>query len=140
MASMKHAVILIVAAISAPALATPCSGIDRTLTEDRKVSLSPIITQQVSRGFNDVESVGVLQSFHYQDWYVIYVDTHASDDAFLFYKGDPAHNDYLSLLSGTFLKQDEGKVLKSLQRGKAKEIPKPLARCIAWHVTNERDI
>ncbi|MES1982623.1 MAG: hypothetical protein V4443_09110 [Pseudomonadota bacterium] len=132
---MKHFSIYILATISTTALASPCTGIDRTLTEERKAILLPIITKQVAQQLHNVESVEVLQSFHYRDWYIINVNTHVSDEGYLFYKGDPSKNNYLTILAGAYTKDDERFVLKSIQDGKAKGIPKALARCIAWHVT-----
>jgi hypothetical protein len=126
---------VLMAIISSAALASPCTGIDRTLTEERKAALAPIISRQVAQQLHDVESVEVIQSFYYRDWYIIEVNTHVSDEGFLIYKGDPSKGNYLKILAGAYTKEDERVILKSIQVGKTKGIPKVLARCIAWHLT-----
>lgn len=122
---------------AAAALASPCTDIDRSLTEERKAVLSPIIAKQVAQQLNNVKSVKVLQSFHYQDWYIILVDTHVSDDGYLFYKGDPTKSTYLRILAGAYMESEEESILKIILGGNTKGIPKALARCISWHVTKE---
>jgi hypothetical protein len=134
---MKYFYTFILAIISTTALASPCTDIDRTLTEERKAVLAPIIANQVAQQLQNVESVEVLQSFHYRDWYIINVNTHVSDEGFLIYKGDPTKNNYLTILAGAYTRDDERFILKSIQRGKTKGIPKALARCIAWHLTKD---
>jgi hypothetical protein len=89
---MKYFYTFIFAIISTTAMASPCTGIDRTLAEERKAVLAPIIANQVAQQLQNVKSVEVLQSFHYRDWYIINVNTHASDEGFLVYKGDPTKN------------------------------------------------
>jgi hypothetical protein len=55
--------------------ASPCTGIDRTLTDAQKHAWAPVIAKQLH-----VANVDVLQVFREGDWRVIYVDTHVSDN------------------------------------------------------------
>jgi hypothetical protein len=136
---MKHFLIFLFASISTTALASPCTDIDRTLTDERKLVLAPVIAKQVAQELNDVKSVEVLQSFHYQDWHVFLVDSHVSDEGYLFYKSDPTKGSYLRVLAGTYMEDEEGATLKTILGGETKGIPNALARCMAWHLTKERN-
>src|SRR5271168_1716686 len=90
-----------VAASSAWA-ASPCDGVDRSLTNKRKVALAPEIARQL-----DASSVDVLQSFRTGDWSIIYVDSHKADEAFLFSAHDPLTHHYITLWSGAAAYNEE---------------------------------
>ena len=74
----------IVAISSVACASTPCDGVNRSLSKERIVVLSPVIAKQLH-----VSTVDVLQSFRMDRWSIIYVETHESDEAFLFYADDP---------------------------------------------------
>jgi hypothetical protein len=92
-----------------------CDGVDRSLTTEHRSAWAPEVAKQLS-----VSSVEVLQSFRLDGWNILYVDTHQSDEAFLFYARDPLTSHYWALKN-------------------APNIPLKLASCFAWHVTKDRD-
>jgi len=112
---------------------SPCSGIDRGLTDARKSALAPALARQLQ-----VSTVDVLQSFAARGWTIIYVATHESDNAFLFFSGDPLANHYITLWGGAATKDEEHDI-KDWTFKNAPGIPQQLASCFAWHVTDDRD-
>jgi len=113
--------------------ASPCAGVDRTLIDDRKAQLAPIIANQLN-----IKSVEVLQSYRYRGWYIIYVATPVSDEEFLFYNGEPSLHKYITAWSGA-AKMDEGAEIERWVVQHAAGIPQELASCFAYHVTRARD-
>jgi hypothetical protein len=131
---MKRIALALALVVQAVAHATLCNGVDRTLTEERKGQLSPVIASQMN-----IESAEILQSYKYAGWYIIYVNTHVSDEAFLFFGGDPLQNKYLTAWGGAAA-VFEGPQIKRWVQKNAKGIPAKLASCFAWHVTKDRDL
>lgn len=121
-------------AASVAANAASCDGIDRTLTEARKLELAPVIAKQIK-----VRSVDVLQSYRNGNWHIIYVKTHVTDNAFIFFKSDPLKSQYLVAWGGRADPDEELEIAKWVKQ-KAKGIPPTLAKCFAWHVTKDRDL
>ena len=83
------------------------------------------------------KTVDVMESFRFDGWSVLYVDTHETDDAWLFYSGDPARSHYVTLWGGAATRDEEGSV-RSWTTKNAPGIPRKLAACFAWHVTKDR--
>jgi hypothetical protein len=71
---------------------SPCDTVSRDLPSERKAVLAPEIAKQLN-----VTSVDVLQSFTLGSWQIIYVNTHESDEPFLFYSGDPLKTRYVTM-------------------------------------------
>jgi hypothetical protein len=116
------------------AQASPCEGIDRGEIENRNRKLASDIAAQLN-----VPGVDVLRSFKLDRWSIVYVDTHVSDQAFLFFKQDPVKSHYLILWSGVARRNEEPSIRKwALQN--APGIPKKLAACFAWYATEGRDL
>jgi hypothetical protein len=113
--------------------ARPCDGIDRGLTNARKLALAPALAKQLQ-----VSDVDVLQSFTALGWSIIYVDTHQSDPGFLFFSGDPLSSHYVTLWGGAATK-DEEQNIRNWALKNVPGIPQDLASCFAWHVTRDRD-
>ena len=113
--------------------ASPCAGVSRDLTSQRKAALAPEIAKQLR-----VRSVDVLQSFRLGGWEIIYVSTGESDEPFLFYSGDPLKSGYITLWSGAATIHEE-QAIKGWTLKNAPGIPRKLAACFAWHVTKDRD-
>jgi len=61
-----------------------------------------------------------------------------SDNPFLFYSGDPATSHYVALWSGG-AKRDEANEIEAWTLKNARGIPKELASCFAWYVTNNHN-
>jgi hypothetical protein len=125
---------LIFAALSACASEPPCANVSRSLTVERKEALAPAIAKQI-----EMPSIDVLQSFKLGDWSIIYVDTHQSDEVFLFYAHDPLTSRYVTMWSGGAARDEEEKI-RSWAVQNAPGIPAKLAGCFAWHVTKDRDL
>lgn len=123
------AVVLIVT--TSVSYASPCDGIDRTIVIDRAVSAE--IAKQLH-----VSKVDVLQSFRNDAWSIIYINTHETDNAFLFYSRSPLVGHYITLWSGAASKDEEQEIADWVFHN-APGIPSKLAKCFAWHVTNNRD-
>jgi hypothetical protein len=128
---MKILIFVLITLTAFSAHANPCDGIDRKLTGNRKSQLAPIIAKQLS-----IESVEIFDLFKYRGWYIILVETHISDEPFLIFKGDPVYNTYTTMWSGAAA-NFEGPEIKKWVLNNAKGIPAKLARCFAWHVTQE---
>lgn len=131
---MKRLAFALLGAVSFRVWAVPCTGVDRQLTEERKAELAPVIAKQLN-----IESAEILQSYRYHDWYIIYVNTHVSDEAFLFYKGDPTKSRYLTTWGGGATR-NEGPEITRWVHANASGVPGKLAACFAWHVTRDRDL
>ena len=114
--------------------ATPCDGVDRSLSEVRKNQLAPVIAKQLN-----VKSVEILQSFSYRNWFIIYANTHVSDNPFLFFSGDPTLGKQLTVWSGAATVDEEPEINQWVLNN-AKGIPSKLAGCFAWHVTKGRGL
>ena len=119
--------------------ASPCDGVSRSLTDERRTALAPGIARQLEASFGrPVAKVDVLQSFQFGGWDIIYVDTHESDEAFLFYAHDPLTSRYITMWSGAAMWNEEQEIRKWTVDN-APGIPLKLATCFAWHVTKDRD-
>ena len=112
---------------------SPCAGVDRGLSYARKSVLAPALAKQLH-----VSAVDVLQSFTASGWSIIYVDTHESDEFFLFFSGDPVTSPSVTGWGGA-ASDGEEKEIKDWTLKNAPGIPERLARCFAWHVTRDRD-
>src|SRR5260370_41072136 len=87
---LLQCVVVIAGATSATA-ATPCTGVDRSLTSQQKSAVAPEIAKQLK-----VKAVDVLQSFRTGGWSIFYVDTHEPDDAYGFYAHYPQRSGYIT--------------------------------------------
>jgi hypothetical protein len=115
---------------------SPCSGVDRTLTEKDKSNLKQPIAHQLKKDVKDVASAEILQLFRLGKWQIIYVETHASDGTYLFYDANPKTQPYLTLWSGAAMINEENDIFKWTTEH-AKGIPEKLAHCFSYHVTKE---
>src|SRR6185312_2051977 len=132
--SLAVATVLVVLTTTSAAHAAknPCTGVDRSLSDAEKARLAPVIARQVNR-----RSVGILQSFRYSGWTIIYQDYgDTADPAFLFYSRDPASQHYIAAWGGgaTIF---EGPSTRRWVMAHAPGIPRKLASCFAWHVTRD---
>jgi hypothetical protein len=127
---------LLVTVLSACASKPPCSDVNREdITPSQRRALEPEITRQLGAP----KRVQVLQSFRFEDWGIIYVNTYMSDEAFLFYKHNPLASHYVTLWSGAARHDEESDIL-SWTMENAPGIPPQLASCFAYHVTKDRDL
>jgi hypothetical protein len=109
---------------------SPCDSVDRQLTDKRKAELAPEIAKQL-----DVEKVDVLKSFRFEGWTILYVDSHAADEEFLFYSHDPLNSHCVTTWGGIAMKNEQ-RSIRAWTLKDAPGIPPKLAGCFAWYVTN----
>jgi hypothetical protein len=127
---------------AAAASSAECSGVDRTVTEETKARLAPLVAAQLETptdtGQLKVSTVDVLESFRSRAWTILYVDTHTSDNAFLFYRESATGARFVTLWAGA-ARSDEQRQIRQWVQKNAPGIPTRLANCFAWHVTQDRD-
>jgi len=114
-------------------MTVPYPEIDRSLDLKFASEVSPIIAKQLQKS-----RVNVLQSFKFEKWIILYVGPNGSDEAYLFYSGDPRTSQFLTLWSGG-ARTDEEQDIKDWVLKNAPGIPRRLAEYFAWHVTKNRD-
>lgn len=114
---------------------SPCDSINRSISESEKVRLAPILAKQLKRHL-DVTKVSVLQAFKYGTWQIYYVEPQDWDAVYLFFSNDPEKIEYLNLWGGVARPEEEADVL-SWTNKKVPGIPSTLAKCFAYHVTQE---
>lgn len=132
LATMKHAIFLLLSTLATHALGSPCSGIDRSLDGSRRAQLAPAIAKQLA-----TESVDVLQSFRYSGWSIIYVEPRDLEPAYLFFSAEPLKSSYITLWAGAATATDGPAIDRWVQQN-ARGIPTQLASCFAFHVTHDR--
>ncbi|MGA2206743.1 MAG: hypothetical protein ABSG10_08425 [Terracidiphilus sp.] len=111
---------------------TPCDGVDRSLTDERKAALSRRIGELQAR------KLDVLQSFQFGGWTILYVEPHTSDEEFLFYSDDPMTGRYITEWGGVAARFEEREIRRWTLKN-VPGIPPKLAGCFAWHVTNDQN-
>jgi hypothetical protein len=129
-------VLLLVLGFAIPRVAwseSPCDSVNRGLTYKNKAEWAPVIARQLR-----AQKVDVLQSFRFESWSIIYVDTHEADEVFLFYSRDPLNSHFVTMWSGAAMSNEEQSI-RAWTIKNAPSIPPKLASCFAWHVTSDRD-
>lgn len=111
---------------------SPCDGIKQQMSAERQKYLQTSVAKQLNASTVDLLAVFVLSG-----WSVLYVDTHKSDEVFLFYPGDPANTSFLTMWSGAAMR-DEAPAIETWALKNAPGIPKALAGCFAWYATAGR--
>ncbi len=111
---------------------TPCTKHQRYLPPEQTARLQSLVSKQL-----DIPSISVLATFAFDTWLVLYIDTHRSDEVFLFYPADPSTVSYSTMWSGA-ASRAESKAIESWALTNAKGIPRPLAQCFAWYATAGR--
>jgi hypothetical protein len=127
------AVVCFIVITAAAFAASPCAGVNRNLTPQRKAVVAPEIAKQLH-----FKSVDVLQSLQFGSWTIFYVNTDESDEMFVFYADDPLRSRYITLWSGAVVSNEE-EAISAWTLKNAPGIPRRLATCFAWHVTKARD-
>jgi hypothetical protein len=119
---------------SAASAGTPCDGVDRTLRVDQKAALRRAIAQQLK-----VPKPEILQTFRLGDWSIVYAATGGADRTFVFFKGSPERNRYITRWAGA-AQSGEEEAIEKWTLENAPGIPSTLAQCFAYHVTQDRDM
>jgi TctA family transporter len=110
----------------------PCDRIKQQLSIDRQKFLQTSVAKQLN-----ASTVELLAAFASGGWSVLYVDTHQSDEVFLFYSTDPANTSFLNMWSGAAMR-NEAPAIESWAIKSTPGIPKALAGCFAWYATAGR--
>jgi hypothetical protein len=126
---MRVVIAIVTSIITLAANASPCDGIDRSLSDTRKAQLELVIAKG-----ERVAKIQVLQSFKSGSWQIIYIENYVSDEPFLFYPSDPMITKPITAWSGAATIHEE-KEMKAWALKNAPGIPEDLASCFAWHVT-----
>ncbi len=132
----KRRCLLLTVACLATAVAraeSPCDGVSRILTDAQRAAWAPSIAKQMA-----VPTVDLLKAFSIGDWRIVNVDTHQSDEGFLFYDRDPSAGRYKSLWGGVAMKDEEREIM-SWTLTNVPGIPTKLASCFSWYVTHNRN-
>jgi hypothetical protein len=130
---LQIVVFIVSVGIALPAWSmSPCDSVDQGLTDNSKAALAPVITRQLR-----AKTVDILQSFRFDGWTILYVDSHEADETFLFYSRDPLHSRYITMWSGAAASNEEQSIKNGMLKS-AQGIPPRLAGCFAWYVTNNR--
>ena len=110
----------------------PCAHVGRALPSDPRVGAALAVQLHAP-------SARVLQSFTLRGWRILYVETPAADDAYVFFSGDPARRHYVTLWAGA-AESGETESIRAWALENAPGIPPLLAACFADHVTRHRDM
>ncbi len=114
--------------------AYPCEGVDRQLNPGEKEKLASAVASS-----EELAKAEVLESFSFNAWKIVYVNTYESDEAYYFYDRFPdGKSKSLTIWSGAATVFETSQIEKWILDN-AKGIPKELASCFAWHVTLNRD-
>jgi hypothetical protein len=111
---------------------TPCDGIKQQMSVEWQKPLQTSVARQLN-----ASTVDLLAAFKSGGWSVLYVDTHQSDEVFLFYSADPANTSFLNMWSGAAV-QNEAPAIEAWTLKNVPGIPKALADCFAWYATAGR--
>jgi hypothetical protein len=145
--TMKNVSYAMAFILSVQAICSPCTGVNRALSKDDRDRFSAIVSDQLKKKeltsviteHLQTEPVEVLQSFEYRHSRVLYINTHVTDEVYLFFKSDPASSLYLTSWGGAAASEEGPEIVKWLRREAAGLSPK-LMQCFAWHVTQDRDM
>ena len=134
----------IAALVAAIALAMPglaqardlsaCRGVDFSLTPHRRAALTPALLSKLKAEDNRIADIEILNSYRYGGWTILYINSHISDEFFLFFHGDPRRTRYVASFQGA-VGVDEGPETKSWTLANAPGIPLRLADCFVALVT-----
>ena len=137
-------VVLMFAAFSTYASASPCDGVDRNLPSSRKEVLAPEIVKQLNETLDpeiakelNIQYVDIIRSFRIGGWSILFIKPDRGEVLFLFYVHDPLTSYYVAMWSGVAMSSEE-KAIRSWTFKNVPGIPKKLAACFAWHVTNDK--
>lgn len=109
---------------------TPCDGVDRRLSDDRKAQLEIAIAKEQRR-----EMVKVFESFNSDGWFILFTDASEGDEPYMFYSNDPVDGGHpVTLWSGAATIFETSEVEQWVKEN-APGIPARVASCFAWHVT-----
>ena len=125
---------LIMSFLTQPAWSvSPCDNVDRSLTDTSKTVLAPVIASQLH-----AKKVDVLQSYRFDGWTILYVNSHDSDETFLL---SPTTRS-ITVTSQCGVVPRHGMRSKASESGHSKTLQVSLGSwlsCFAWHVTSDRD-
>jgi hypothetical protein len=139
---MNTTALVALALIASGAVAAPCSGVDRSLSSAKRISLAPIVELHLKAQLDPqvaahvyVQATDVLHAFRVGRWQIIHVNNHATDDPYVFYADSPSRSaGYIVAWAGAAAASEEQEVARWAMAS-APGIPNQLATCFAWYVT-----
>jgi hypothetical protein len=135
---MKRALAAVLIAATTPAVAAPCAKVDRTLSDSLRTQFAPSIEAHLKTQLAptaQVRAADVLNVFRVGSWHVVQVNTHVTDDPYLFYSKPPSNvSRYVAVWAGGAA-DSEGAEIAAWVIHNAPGIPTDLATCFAWYVT-----
>ena len=88
---MIAALLIAIASVARQGGAEPCNGVDRSLSADQRASVAPAVERHLKNVLEPqvaapvrVDSADVLGVFRIAQWEVIHVDSHATDDLYVY--------------------------------------------------------
>jgi hypothetical protein len=142
---------LVVVSFATTGYALPCDGVARNkLTAQEKSAFIPAIGNHWNASVNIkypketadhlqiTQPIEIVTEYHVKDWMIIEINNHLTDFDYLFYRGTPLLNTYVTDWSGAAQVDEEEEITKWVTEH-ANGIPSELAHCFAWHVTKEPD-
>lgn len=144
---MKRLLLLCLALVFARAsFAAPCEGVDRSFPDTTKRAYLSAVERHLNAQLGaqvgaaiKLEPADFLARLQLGRWQIIYVNSHVSDEPYLFYEQPPTlSKGYLFTWAGAAT-DDEGPAIVEWLKTQAPKMPAALAQCFAWHVTAERE-
>lgn len=108
----------------------PCDPFIRTLDATQHSRLTHALERDLSPA-----RVTVLATFAQRDWQLVYIRTDRSDNAYVFYRGDPQAHRLTTLWAGVASPSERMALFKSITMA-ARGVPTALARCFVWQATD----
>jgi hypothetical protein len=130
---MRAVLLSVVIVTAASAAAHPCTFVQRgALIQRPDIEVERHVAKLLG-----VADIDVLESLRVRDWHVLYVNTHESDELFVFLRGDPRAASVAATWGGAAARF-ERKELAVWARRNARGVPRRLARCFAWYAVEGR--
>jgi hypothetical protein len=109
--------------------ATPCDGVNRTISAEEKLSIENSMAKT-----SPTKKAEIFEYMQVGSWRVIWVNTFDSEPGVLFFSGDPINSEPVTGWGGASIYGEEQEDINWAQNN-AKGIPIQLAKCFAWRVS-----
>lgn len=117
--------------VTCTASASPCDGVDRSLSERAKSQLTSVISRNAK-----IVPAEFLQSYRYRGWHIVNINSYGKDKGLLLFKDAHKQETCLMILGGDVAANEESEIRKVVLKN-AKNISSRLVACLE-HVTRGR--
>ena len=139
---MKSSIVFACCLVAANAFAAPCDGVNKEVSESQRAAYAPAIEVHLNKQLGPniqkvikTEPGDVLSVMQFGKWHIVKVNGHITTEPFLFYRDSPLESSgYVSIWANT-VEADDGDEVLQWEALKVRGIPKELAGCFAWQVT-----